>query len=675
MASVSLNEWISKKIKEGEISYLDYSDLSDLRMIDKESGVKRANWVYGRAKLALKVLINNPTINEDNMNKLLIELNNLMKVNFHPCINTFFGITKEPSSNNYMMALQYANQGNLRDYLKRNFRLLQWAGKIKMALDIARGLKCLHARNIVHRDLHAKNILIHKNRLMIADLGLSKQLTVEITSTSYVEPQFFTVANYVRNKKSDIYSLGVLLWEISSGYPPFLKIPYYSLIYKVSNGLREEPISDSPPEYVDLYQKCWDVDPNIRPTSDEVVDTLEYILSNIKEDSKIKEDMNISEDSKIIKNTEYTNITEDPNITNDSKITNDPMIKNDLIVTNDSKITHDQMITDDSKITNNLMISDYSKVANDPMIIDDSNVANDSIITNDPKIIISNDSTNTNDPIITNDSKITGDSKKDEKHDRSGSSPLREYKISKPLPLVYNNIEDESRLLSSILDEIVQVYLEYNNIGWTNNFDFDEVLEKYKSKARKIFDYLIENSNIKHYEVIIGKFYRKGFGIDRNDIIAFQWFMKANQKNDMCGHYEVGHCYYSGNGVTESNENAFRYYKFAANKGLNIAVDFLATCYEYGYGTQQDSIKAFELYKIAAKNGFIPSQYELGRCFNSGKGVQKSLKKALKWYKLYQKNNGISDVSSKIEEIEKELERGWFRRALKKPSSDSIFNL
>lgn len=52
-----------------------------------------------------------------------------------------------------MMALQYANQGNLRDYLKRNFRLLQWAGKVKMALDIARGLKCLHARNIVHRDL------------------------------------------------------------------------------------------------------------------------------------------------------------------------------------------------------------------------------------------------------------------------------------------------------------------------------------------------------------------------------------------------------------------------------------------------------------------------------------------------------------------------------------------
>jgi serine/threonine protein kinase len=52
-----------------------------------------------------------------------------------------------------MMVLQYANQGNLREYLKRNFKLLQWTDKIQMALDIARGLKTLHSRNIVHRDL------------------------------------------------------------------------------------------------------------------------------------------------------------------------------------------------------------------------------------------------------------------------------------------------------------------------------------------------------------------------------------------------------------------------------------------------------------------------------------------------------------------------------------------
>lgn len=270
---------------------------------------------------------------------------------------------------------------------------------------------------------------------MIADLGLSKQLTVEITSTSYVEPQFFTGSNYVRNKKSDIYSLGVLLWEISSGYPPFLTIPYYSLIYKVSNGLREEPISGTPLEYVNLYQKCWYVDPNIRPTSDEIVNTLEKILSKIIEDSKIA-------DSKI---KEDPNITEDLNImiTNDLKITNDPNISkipNNSKITNNTKITNNSKITYNSKITNDPMITDYSKITNDSIISDDSKVANDSIITNDSIIandpIIANDSMNTNIPII----KITEDSKKDEKHDRSASSPLREYKISKYIFLHYRSL-------------------------------------------------------------------------------------------------------------------------------------------------------------------------------------------------------------------------------------------
>ena len=64
---------------------------------------------------------------------------------------------------------------------------------------------------------------------MIADLGLSKQLDEDSNSTSfektaYIEPQCYKINNYVRDKKSDIYSLGVLLWEITSGCPPFPNI-------------------------------------------------------------------------------------------------------------------------------------------------------------------------------------------------------------------------------------------------------------------------------------------------------------------------------------------------------------------------------------------------------------------------------------------------------------------
>src|SRR2546423_1300247 len=107
---------------------------------------------------------------------------------------------------------------------------------------------------------------------MIADLGLSKQITVEATSNSivygmlaYTEPQCFKKNDYKRDEKSDIYSLGVLLWEITSGYPPFPKISVHSLSYQIAMGLREQPIDGTPLDYVNLYQKCWDDDPNLRP--------------------------------------------------------------------------------------------------------------------------------------------------------------------------------------------------------------------------------------------------------------------------------------------------------------------------------------------------------------------------------------------------------------------------
>ena len=129
---------------------------------------------------------------------------------------------------------------------------------------------------------------------MIADLGLSKQLTIEATSNSkvygmpaYIEPQCYRNEKYARDKKSDIYSLGVLLWEITSGHPPFLEIPDPTLIYKIANSIREQPIIDTPSAYVNLYQKCWDDNPKLRPTIDDVFDILKTFLYNSRRITKV----------------------------------------------------------------------------------------------------------------------------------------------------------------------------------------------------------------------------------------------------------------------------------------------------------------------------------------------------------------------------------------------------
>ena len=112
---------------------------------------------------------------------------------------------------------------------------------------------------------------------MIADFGLSKHIS-EIKSNSmllgmleYIDPQCLRSVNYVKDKRSDVYSLGVLLWEITSGYPPFYHTERDTLGYHIGHSnLREKPIPDTPLEYQQLYQKCWDGDPEKRPDINQV---------------------------------------------------------------------------------------------------------------------------------------------------------------------------------------------------------------------------------------------------------------------------------------------------------------------------------------------------------------------------------------------------------------------
>ncbi|RIB23140.1 kinase-like domain-containing protein [Gigaspora rosea] len=81
------------------------------------------------------------------------------------------------------MVLEYADEGTLRDYLMVNFTKLQWTDKLHIAKEIALGLLFLHDNNIIHRDLHSKNILIYQKQPKITDFGLSKQIN-EISMTA-----------------------------------------------------------------------------------------------------------------------------------------------------------------------------------------------------------------------------------------------------------------------------------------------------------------------------------------------------------------------------------------------------------------------------------------------------------------------------------------------------------
>jgi serine/threonine protein kinase len=93
---------------------------------------------------------------------------------------------------------------------------------------------------------------------------------------AYLEPKRILDPKFPYTESSDIYSLGVLMWEISSGYSPFKNsinnIEGYALAFAVINGTREVTIPGTPREYEELYKNCWNKEPEQRPTISQILE-------------------------------------------------------------------------------------------------------------------------------------------------------------------------------------------------------------------------------------------------------------------------------------------------------------------------------------------------------------------------------------------------------------------
>ncbi|PKY51029.1 kinase-like protein [Rhizophagus irregularis] len=584
-------EWLEKSIVDEHINYYDYSDFKNILPIGSGSygNINRVNWKNTDHFFALKSFSDD----KQTLEEIVKELKLHRSVNAHGNIIRFCGITKVETSEiqKYSLVLEYADSGTLNAYLSKNFNELSWNNKSHLAMQLASAVEFLHNNNIIHRDLHENNILIHQKNIKLTDFGLSKKISEASSNISkvfgvlpYVDPKSFNdKENYKLNKKSDVYSIGVLLWQISSGYRPFREVDYgLSLMLSILNGKREKIINGTPVEYSKLYTECWNYEPNEHPNMQEVVLILNEIISldiviyNFNEDKKISFS---SENYEI--NSESSKVSLD--------INNDLNINNSLIF---NTMSNPSCIT-----STNINVCDVC----------------DSRISSQGSSLIASDQTSL-----------------------SSINLIESIYGAIVNKLILNqNVNTLIYWLSKNQDKSPYIWFlglfYYYNIG---------IEEENSIKAFELFS-KAANNNYSIAQVYLAKCYYDGYGINCGKRMTFDWCEKSANNGSIIGNFYLGYCYEFGIGIMNNEKKSAYWYKEASKSGNTIAKLYLANNYRIGKGVDKDEMKAFKYYEILAKQEISDAQLELGNCFYNGIGTKIDKIQAKYWYEKAEDNGNI----------------------------------
>ena len=178
-------------------------------------------------------------------------------------------------SENINMIMEYAKNGNLYELISKEKNGLSESKAFNYFIQIVNAVYYLHQNNIIHRDIKPENILIDKNnKLKLCDFGWAKELTLENRSTfcgtvEYMAPEIVGSENY--DCGVDIWSLGILMYELLFGHSPFKGKNTKSIILNIKNHelTYEKPISNS---CKDLIKKLLNINPQKRLKIKDILD-------------------------------------------------------------------------------------------------------------------------------------------------------------------------------------------------------------------------------------------------------------------------------------------------------------------------------------------------------------------------------------------------------------------
>ncbi|KAM0869868.1 hypothetical protein ACQ4PT_040381 [Festuca glaucescens] len=238
--------------------------------------------IWNGTDVAIKVFLEQD-LTMENMEDFCNEISILSRLR-HPNVILFLGACMKPP--HLSLVTEYMEMGSLYYLIHTSGQKskISWRRRLKMLRDICRGLMCMHRLKIVHQDLKSANCLVNKHwTVKLCDFGLSRVMSNSAMSdnSSAGTPEWMApelIRNEPFTEKCDIFSLGVIMWELCTLSRPWAGKPPVQVVYSVANEGARLEIPEGP--LGSLIADCW-AEPDKRPSCQEILTRLldcEYTL-------------------------------------------------------------------------------------------------------------------------------------------------------------------------------------------------------------------------------------------------------------------------------------------------------------------------------------------------------------------------------------------------------------
>ncbi|XVE94479.1 hypothetical protein REPUB_Repub02eG0012600 [Reevesia pubescens] len=227
--------------------------------------------------VAIKVL-RTEHLNENMRREFTQEVNIMRKIR-HENVVQFIGACTRPPS--LCIVTEFMSGGSMYDLLHKQKSGFKLPFLLKVAIGVSKGMSYLHQNSIMHRDLKAANLLMDENGVVkVADFGVARVqarsgvMTAETGTYRWMAPEVIEHKPY--DHKADVFSFGVVLWELLTGKLPYENLtPLQAALGVVQKGLRPVIPKHTPPKFVELLERCWQHEPSLRPEFSEISDLLQ----------------------------------------------------------------------------------------------------------------------------------------------------------------------------------------------------------------------------------------------------------------------------------------------------------------------------------------------------------------------------------------------------------------